>query len=250
MLQIAQDQIKTTNIEPILKEYVAKLETEGNIEIEIQLDETIPTAAKLEIAENYKRSKHIIKYKPGKPGYQHLIMHELVHLDLVFQARAKNTNKLYTSTQETKRMFLKAYEKDIERLHKKGISEKNISGFMTDMFDGLNRQVFNTPIDLFIEDYLYNEFPKIKPYQLISLYLINQEGVNAVTTTKGLELIPGQILKTSKVYNIINSLHFKNLYSIDFIKDLKATPLELGQAQGLYDEYLEYRNNRGPGEEY
>lgn len=249
-LTLAQEQIKVTDIDPIVKGYAAKLEVEGNTEIEIQLDETIPTVAKLEIAENYNRDKHIIKYKPGKPGSQHLIMHELVHLDLVFKARAERINKLYTSTQETKRKFLKFYEKDVEKLHKKGISEANIANFMSDMFDGLNRQVFNTPIDLFIEDYLYKEFPQLRPFQFISLYLINKEGVEAVTTTKGLELIPAQILRTSKIYNIINSLHFQTLFSVDFVKDLKATQLELGQAKGLYEEYSEYRNDRGAGEEY
>lgn len=249
-LTLSQEQIKLTDVESLVKGYAAKLEVEGNTEIEIQLDETIPTVAKLEIAENYNRDKHIIKYKPGKPGSQHLIMHELVHLDLVFKARAERTNKLYTSTQETKRKFLKFYEKDIEKLYKKGISEANISNFMSDMFDGLNRQVFNTPIDLFIEDYLYNEFPQLRPFQFISLYLINKEGVEAVTTTKGLELIPVQILRTSKIYNIINSLHFQTLFSVDFVKDLKATQLELSQAKDMYEEYLEYRNDRGAGEEY
>jgi tetratricopeptide (TPR) repeat protein len=46
----------------------------------LQVDDTIPTQAKLELAENFERPEDIIKYKPNSKGVNHLIMHELMHL--------------------------------------------------------------------------------------------------------------------------------------------------------------------------
>ena len=66
----------------IFREYRHKLEFEGGKEIDIVADAEIPTAAKIEFAENYERPKHIVKYKPNYPAVEHLIMHELVHSDL------------------------------------------------------------------------------------------------------------------------------------------------------------------------
>ena len=45
----------------------------------------------------------------------------------------------------------------------------------------MNRQIFNSPIDLFIENFLYNEFTELRPYQFISLHNMLQEGLMAVT---------------------------------------------------------------------
>ncbi|MBK9329758.1 MAG: tetratricopeptide repeat protein [Sphingobacteriales bacterium] len=71
----------------IFREYRHKLEFEGDRRIDIVQDEEIPTAAKFEFAENYDREVHIVRYKPSYPAVEHLIMHELVHLDFVVQAR-------------------------------------------------------------------------------------------------------------------------------------------------------------------
>lgn len=51
---------------------------------------------------------------------------------------------------------------------------------MNDLFEGMNRQVYNTPIDFFIENTLYIEFPELQPNQFISLLNLVQEGLNAV----------------------------------------------------------------------
>ena len=246
----AQRLMKELTIDPKVNGYAAKLEKESGKEIRMEIDENLPTAAKIEIAENYERDFHLLKYKPGKPGYHHLIMHELVHLDLIIQARSKKCNKLYTTDQEAKNKFFSSYKKELHKLYKKGFSEETLAKFMGDLFDGINRQVFNTPIDLFIEDFLFSSFPELRPHQFVSLYLLNKEGVEAVTTTKGLEYIPHKILRTSKVYNIINVLHLKTLFGVDMIPDINATKVELDQAKGMYDEYFEYRQDREAGEEY
>jgi len=234
----------------IFREYRHKLEFEGGKEIDIVVDAEIPTAAKIEFAENYDRPKHIVKYKPNYPAVEHLIMHELVHLDFVIEARKEDLNQLFVSNQEHKAIFIKSIESSIKKLNKLGFSDRSIVNYSTSLFEGMNRQIFNTPIDLFIEDFLYNEFPDLRPFQLLSLFALVQEGLKAVTDKKAIEVSPVDILSKSKIYNLVNAMQLKKLYGIDFIKDFKATPSELKLATGFYEEFLQYKDDKEPAEEY
>ncbi len=234
----------------IYKEYMHKLEFEGDRQIEIVVDEKIPTAAKFEFAENYNRENHLVRFKPSYPAVEHLIMHELVHLDFVIQARKSELNQLFISTQNQKTEFIKGLEPTIKKLNKLGVSEKPITDYCSNLFEGMNRQVFNTPIDLFIEAFLYNEFSDLRPFQFISLYTMLQEGLKAVTDKNIIELSPRDIISKSKVYNIVNAIQFKDLFGLDFINDFKATPSELKLATDFYDEYLQYKDDKEPAEEY
>jgi Flp pilus assembly protein TadD len=248
--EIAQKIIATEAGKKIFREYRHKLEFDGDRRIDIVQDEEIPTAAKFEFAENYERETHIVKYKPSYPAVEHLIMHELVHLDFVIEARKGELNQLFISTQNHKTEFITGLEPTIKKFNKMGISEKSIADYCSNLFEGMNRQIFNTPIDLFIENFLYNEFSELRPYQFISLYTMLQEGLKAVTDKKIVELSPKDIISKSKVYNLVNAMQFKELFGFNFIKDFNATPSELKFAADFYDEYLQYKEDKEPAEEY
>jgi len=250
VFDVAKRIIDSDDAKKILSEYRHKLEFEGGVEIDLEEDPSIPTSAKIEFAENYDRDKHIIKFKPGQPAKEHLVMHELVHLDLVIEARKENINQLFISTQEHKREFVNKLESNIKVLRKNGISEESSYKFLESLFEGLNRQVYNAPIDLFIEDFLFRTFQSLRPYQFFSLYSMVLEGVKAVTNKNVLELTPKDILSFSKIYNLVNAIQFKELYGIDMIKDFDPSTLEQKLAQKFYDEFLEYKEDRQPGEEY
>lgn len=232
------------------REYRHKLEFEGGRKIDIIQDKEIPTAAKFEFAENYNRETHIVKYKPSYPAVEHLIMHELVHLDFVITARKAELNQLFISNQTHKSEFIKGLEPTINKFSKLGISEKSIADYCSNLFEGMNRQIFNTPIDLFIENFLYNDFPELRPFQFVSLYNMLQEGLKAVTDKKIVELSPKDIISKSKIYNLVNAIQFKELFGFDFIKDFNASSIELKHATDFYDEYLQYKDDKEPAEEY
>jgi Tfp pilus assembly protein PilF len=248
--EIAQKIIANDVGKKIFREYRHKLEFDGDRRIDIVQDEEIPTAAKFELAENYEREIHLVKYKPSYPAVEHLIMHELVHLDFVIEARKGELNQLFISTQNHKSEFIKGLEPTIKKFNKIGISEKSIVDYCSNLFEGMNRQIFNTPIDLFIENFLYNEFSELRPFQFISLYTILQEGLKAVTDKKIVELSPKDIISKSKVYNLVNAMQFKELFGFNFIKDFNATASELKFATDFYDEYLQYKEDKEPAEEY
>ncbi|MRX46381.1 tetratricopeptide repeat protein [Pedobacter puniceum] len=248
--EIAKKIIATDIGKKIFREYRHKLEFEGDRKIDIVHDQEIPTAAKFEFAENYERDIHIVRYKPSYPAVEHLIMHELVHLDFVIQARKDDLNQLFISNQSHKTQFITGLESTIKKFNKMGISEKSIADYCSNLFDGMNRQIFNTPIDLFIENFLFTEFPDLRAYQFISLYTMLQEGLKAVTDKKIVELSPKDIISKSKVYNLVNAIQFKELFGLDFIKDFNATPSESKLANDFYEEFLQYRDDKEPAEEY
>ncbi len=247
--EVANTIVKNDDGKKIFYEYRHKLELEGDREIDI-IKAEINTAAKIEFAENYDRSKHLVKYKPGYPAVAHLIMHELVHLHFVIEARKVDLNQIFVSTQQQKAAFLKELDPTVKRFRKLGISPEATEQYCNSLFTGLNLQVLNAPVDLFIEDFLYTEFPELRPYQFISLYSLMQDGIKAVTDKKIVELSPPEILTKSKVYNIVNALQFTALYAINNIKDFKPTTTELKQANVFYEEFLDYKVDKKPAEEY
>ena len=249
-VKISEQIVQTGVAKGILNEYRKKLIAEGGTEIEIVEDEKIPTAARMEFAENYKRQHHVVRYKPSYPAAEHLVMHEMVHLDFVIEARNKNLNQVFFSNSTHKSAFEKEMEPSFKRIRKKGHSEEAITDFLKILFSALNHQIYNTPIDLFIEDFLYSNYPVLRPYQFLSLLRINQDGLKAVTDEKVIELTPKHLLSKVKVYNLINITQFTELFGVDFISDYKASPAELKQAREFYDEYKEYKEDREPGEEY
>jgi tetratricopeptide (TPR) repeat protein len=248
--EIAKRIIATDAGKEIFRTYRHKLEFEGDRKIDIVLDEEIPTAAKFEFAENYDRDVHIVRYKSSYPAVEHLIMHELVHLDFVNQARKDDLNQLFISNQSHKTKFIAGLEPTIKKFTEMGISEKSIADYCSSLFEGMNRQIFNTPIDLFIEYFLFNEFTNLRGYQFISLYNMLQEGLKAVTDPKIIELSPKDIISKSKIYNLVNAIQFKELFGIDLIKDFNATSNELKHANDFYEEYLQYKDDKEPAEEY
>ena len=248
--KIANQIIAKEDGKKIFSEYRHKLEFDAGKEIDIIEDAEINTVAKIEFAENYERPKHLVKYKPGANAVEHLIMHELVHLDFVTEARKGNLNQIFVATQQQKAIFIRGLDATVKKFRKLNISEENTAKYCDSLFTGLNLQVYNAPIDLFIEDFLYKEFPDLRPYQFISLYNLLQDGLEAVTNKKIVALSPASILSKSKVYNLVGALQFKALYGIDFIKDYKATPNELKQAESFFEEYQQYKGDKEPAEEY
>lgn len=248
--EIAKKIVSTDQGKKIFREYRHKLEFEGTTEIDIVADANIPFNAKIEFAENYNRPKHIVRYKPERPCIEHLIMHELVHLDLVIQARKEKVNQLFVSTQQHKNNFIKSIEPTLKRLSKEGVNDKAIASYCDSLFEGLNSQTFNTPIDLFIENTLHTEFPELRPYQFLSLYVMILENIKAVTDKKIVDIAPKAILSKSKIYNVVVALQFKDLYGFDLIKDFKTSTEEMTQAKDFYDEFLQYLEDKKPAEEY
>ncbi|MDI1316903.1 tetratricopeptide repeat protein [Flavobacterium sp.] len=234
----------------IFFKYRSQLEAEGGTEIDIYADDEIKTAAKVEFAERYNRDKHIVKYKSTYPAVEHLVMHELVHLDFVIQARTEKLNQVFISTQKNKQNFIQTIQPTIQKLKSMGVDETMTTKFTEGIFNGINLQTYNTAIDVFIEDFLYKEYAELRPYQFLSLYNLLQEAITSVTDERILDIAPQSIVSKTKTYSLVNAMQFKELFGINLIPEFKATTTELKLAETLYKEFTAHKDNRKPGEEY
>ena len=236
--------------EKLFKTYRSQLEDQGGIEIDIFKDDEIQTAAKIEFAERHNRNKHIVKYKSTYPAVEHLVMHELVHLDFVIQARKENQNQVFLSTQKNKQDFLQTIQPTIQKLKSMGVKETMITKFTDGIFNGINLQTYNTPIDVFIEDLLHKEYAELRPYQFLSLFNLLQEAIKSVTDERVLDLAPQIIVSKTKTYSLVNAMQFKALFGIDLIPEFKASTAELKQAQSFFNEFSEIKDDRKAGQEF
>ena len=234
----------------IIYEYQAYLQKSTDKPIKMDINESLPVSAKIAVAEYHDKDHHLVEYKSDFTAIEHLVMHELVHLDFILQARKDEVNELFTSNQSHDTVFDEIMLPAENILRKRGLPKENIMGFLNAIKNGLRSQLYNTPIDLFIEDKLYNEFPDLRPFQFISLYQLNQIGIQAVNSTGVTEITPDIVVSATRILNLVNALHFKNLFGIDLIQEFNAPSLELSKAQTFYEEYQEYRFDKQPGEEY
>ena len=227
-----------------------KLSSDSGKAVDIVEDQTIPTAAKLEIAENYDRDNHLIRFKKGSPYLAHLIMHELVHLDFTTQARKKNANFLFISTKDHKELFIRDNEPVIKKLNQDGITDKTIADFITSVFNGMNSQIYNAPIDLFIEDFLYKTYPELRPFQFLSLLDMQKEYMKSASNKQIIRYSSAFVRKANLVLNLVHCLQFKDLFGCDLISSYGAAIQDLKLAEKFYQEYLTYQKNNQSLEAY
>jgi Tfp pilus assembly protein PilF len=104
---IAQKVNESAAADLAVKTYAGKLEILTGKKIQVQEDPEIPTAAKVELAENHNRDYHLVKYKPGYPGSTHLVLHELTHIELAEEARVAGHHMLFISPPQHRIKFFK-----------------------------------------------------------------------------------------------------------------------------------------------
>ena len=250
MIETAKAIIKSDIGDKIFEDHRQSLQEKSKREIRVEIDNTLETAASFELAENYKRNYHLIKYNQKYPAVYHLMMHELVHLEYMLDAREANCNKLFVSNQLNNKGFINDLRQHRQKLLKLGLPDESITNTYNSLFKGINRQIYNTPIDLFIEDKLFDEFQDLRPYQFLSLYAIVSEGIKATTDKEVLKYMPPTVLQQSKVLNLVIAMQFKDLFGMDLISRFNPSGIESNMAKKFYEEFYEYRDDKVAGEEY
>lgn len=249
MIQSAQNYCKEYNGMNVVVGVKETLESRGNVKVEIVEDNSISTAAKFEFAKNHKRSHHVLRYKTSYPNVEHLMLHELMHLELALEAQEEGYNKLFISSQKELDDFYMQNAKTMNK-HISALGRPRTEEVFKSLFDGINLQIFNTPIDLFVEDKIFREYEMMRPFQFLSMFSMQQENIKAVTNPKLEKMFPSRIVSISRIFNMTSARHFTDLFSIDLLHEFKASKSEIAEANQLYNEFLIYRNDRAAGEEY
>lgn len=173
----------------------------------------------------------------------------MMHLKMYQQSAKVKRCKVVVSSEKTRKAFSNRFLKFMRKTHSHiGTSEMN--KIMAGLADGIGLQLMNCPLDLFVEHMIYEDYEKVRPIQLLSLFHMEMDNINSVRHANEGNLFPKEIVHANKVMNITTSMHFKDIYGIDLIHEYHPTKQEFLQAKDLYDEFKAYLNTYKPGDEY
>lgn len=247
MVVAAKNLVSSTNYINVMLGIKDSIELESKSKVKIEEDNNLEVSAKLQYGKVYNRNYNLVKYNPKMPYMEHLVIHELMHLDMALEASKRGSNMIVYSNNENKLAFRNKYASWISNIVNK-FGHSRAMSVVDKMHEGLMVQIMNCPLDLFVEKRMYDKYPIVKAAQLLSL--MHQETLNQESIAKGQQgIFPKSIVTASKIMNIVSSIHLEKLFGLRFYQNYKPTKAEFETAKDLYEEYLAYHDYR-PGEEY
>ena len=226
-----------------------ELEAIDHVNIRFTEDKSLNVLAKMEYAPLHAAKEHVLRYNPDKEYVDHLFIHEMMHLKMNQQATIAKCGKVIIGSEKTRSAFNKRYMPFMKKKHSH-IPASELHKVMSGMSDGLGLQLMNCPLDLFVEHLIYTNYNVVRPIQLLSLFHMELDNIEAVKQGSKNGFFPKEIVYANKVMNIVTSMHFKEIYGIDLIKEYHPTKQEYNHAKDLYDEFKAYLDTYKPGDEY
>lgn len=248
-LTVAKDYADKTNYLNVWKGIKDELEAVDHVNIRIIEDKSLNVHAKMEYAPLHAAKEHAIRYNPEKDFVEHLFIHEMMHLKMAQQATKANRGKAVVSSEATRAAFKRRYQKFMQKTHSH-IPASELNKVIFGLADGLGLQLMNCPLDLLVEHMVYKDYPVTRPIQMLSLFHMEQDNINAVKQAAQNGFFPKEIVYANKVMNIVTSMHFKDMYGINLIGQYHPTKQEFEHAKDLYDEFKAYLDTYKAGDEY
>jgi tetratricopeptide (TPR) repeat protein len=249
-LTLAQD--SQENSMTHINQWRAELEETGGVEIEIVQDNRIDNQAVAQIAwHDRNRRSHVIRYRDAHPLLTpHLLAHELQHIVLEQNARAIKRNRFYRTTDETWDNATKTIGRDINDLKRKGLLGDKLDGFIERILTGMVNQIFNAPLDMMIEHFLYEQQPDLHPHQYLSLQASQKENHQVLTQPDIKKLTPRLIYNGNVALNAATALFTDQLLgSTDYASEYVDLP-QMRTGRQLFGLWQECIQDYQPGDEY
>lgn len=246
---VAKEYSDNTNYINVWKGIKDELEAVDHVNIRIVEDKSLNVHAKMEYAPLHAAKEHVIRYNPEKDFVEHLFIHEMMHLKMNQQATKANRAKAVVSSQATRNAFKKRYLSFMKKKHSH-IPSSELDKVIYGLADGLGLQLMNCPLDLMVEHLIYKYYQIARPIQMLSLFHMEQDNINAVKQAAQNGFFPKEIVYANKVMNLVTSLHFKEMYGINLIGQYHPTKQELEHANDLYEEFKAYIDTYKAGDEY
>jgi Tfp pilus assembly protein PilF len=248
-LTVAKDYADKTNYLNVWQGIKDILEDVDHVNIRITEDKELNVHAKLEYAPLHAAKEHVIRYNPKKDFVEHLFIHEMMHLRMSQLATKSKKGKAIISSEKTRAVFRRRYLRFMQKTHSH-IPASELDKLLFGLADGLGLQLMNCPLDLFVEHMIYTDYKIVRPIQMLSLFHMEQDNINAVKQTAANGFFPKEIVYANKVMNLVASMHFKDIYGINLIGQYHPTKQEYTHAQDLYEEFKVYLDTYKPGDEY
>jgi len=249
LLEIAKKIVKESDYTEIYESLIQRLEISSGKKIDVNIDSSIATPAKFEVAESHNRDRHKLIIREKTSSYAYYVMHELMHLQLIVEARAEDANEIFVSTYENEENFKKKFDKYLDVISKAGLNSNQRDTLRNRLFNGLNLQMYNAPLDLFIEKRIYDSYPEMRAVQLLGLLEIANPSVQGAKDKSIKKIVPPFIRTANIILSTTLLLQIKELYGIDLTNEISDKHL-VNRGQILYKDFEEVRVDKSAGEEY
>lgn len=162
-----------------LQQAIAAYQAETGIDVRVSEDASLTTNAKVELAWRYDRSYHAIKLKQGQGAdASYLLAHEFEHVLLETEARAAGTHRLFAVGPLEKASAERQLEREIRKLSARPPVDPVLkANYMARLMQGLANQIFNLPLDLFINRRVYRRYPWLRDALFVGLEKEQAENV-------------------------------------------------------------------------
>jgi tetratricopeptide (TPR) repeat protein len=220
--------------------------------IHVVRDETIDLPARTQLAWVHGQSHHTIKYKPTDlASVPHLVAHEFEHIRLAHQAREADRSKLFTTNDRTEQVAMRYVSSSVTKLQRMGLGKQAIDDYIEQIIHGISNQLFNIPVDMFIEHRIYHDEPFLRPSQLASLHTTHLEATQAVTDGSVRDLTPTRIYQASTAIGCAFALATDVLFggATDYAGPYRSTRA-FSSGRRLYQAWEKASSHFSPGDEY
>ena len=243
LINISNAQDENLPIETLYIPFKEKLEKELWKKIIFRQDDWIKSIARVKIAEYYWTDEHIVLFNPKNFGYKYSIMHELTHLKMISEARKLWKNKIITSSYEKKEKLVESMQNNATYMQKS--FENHFESYATEIL----QQVYNSPLDLCVENYLYNTYKELRPSQLLFQMQLIMSAIDVANNQDLKVRVPEIIYDSNITMNSILAQQIKDLYWIDKISEFGHNDL-VRLWKKLYDKFDSQKDSMQPWDEY
>ena len=230
-------------IEALYIPFKEKLEKELWKKIIFRKDDWISQCARVKIAEYYWTDEHIVLFNPNNHWYKYCIMHELTHLKMISEARKQGSNLIMTSSFEQKENLLNNIKDNSNYM------QIWMESSFNSWVDNILLQVYNSPLDLLVENYLYNEYKELRPSQLLFQLSLISQWIQVAQDNELKKRVPEIIYNANVIMNSISAQQIKDLYWIDKTEEFGHNDL-VRIWKKLYDKFFSKKDTIQPWEEY
>ncbi len=221
--------------------------------ISIEMDDSLEyISAVSQMAWKHNRDEHRIRYRMRSEAMTpHLVAHEMEHIILEHEARQSARNKFFITTAKTREYAINSIADHITKLQRQGYSEESISNTILKLTNGLSNQIFNCPIDMVVEQNIYNKYPDLRHSQFVSLYQMQLEALQTFTNQEIKKLTPPIIFRASVTLNCAYALFIDDLYRglTDYASAYRKSDY-FSYGKNLFDIWKTKMSRYTPGDEY
>ncbi|MCF0199549.1 MAG: tetratricopeptide repeat protein [Bacteroidaceae bacterium] len=216
-------------------------------------DKSLTVGALLEGGQHHDAENPVIRYNEEVEYYEHAVAHELGHLQMYLAAERTDNMTEITRTPKTDSVFEKKFGAEMREKLAGTMPDEQIEATVKQEKEALIAQFTHDPLNLFVEQYLYDNYPTLRPMQFWVLIAQIRKAVASLKEERERQPVSPKAFSARKVLHAVAALHFRELFGIDLFGAFKCNKKEEESAehilQALRDDYETYVTEDKPGHE-